>query len=77
MYMAFLVNFTTILTYNTIVLCTKMSYYLVFHSFDFKRTWLRLFQKRVVRTKFDIFVVIISKCHKKICSHHELAEVLL
>ena len=62
MYMAFLVNFTSILTYNTTGLYTNMSYYLVLHFVDFERTWLRLFQKRVVRTKFDIFVVIISKC---------------
>ena len=30
--------------------------YLAFQSFDFKRTWWKLFQKRVVRTKFDIYV---------------------
>jgi len=34
----------------------EMRYYLAFQSFDFERTWWRLFQKRVVRTKFDIFV---------------------
>ena len=28
-------------------------------SFDFERTWWRLFQKRVVHTKFDIYVFII------------------
>ena len=27
----------------------------MFKSFDFERTWWRLFQKRVVRTKFDIY----------------------
>jgi len=32
--------------------------YLAFQSFDFGRTWWRLFQKRVVRTKFDIYVFI-------------------
>jgi hypothetical protein len=26
--------------------------------FDFERTWWRLFQKRVVHTKFDIYVLI-------------------
>jgi hypothetical protein len=31
---------------------------LAFQSFDFERTWWRLFQKRVVRTKFDIYVFI-------------------
>jgi hypothetical protein len=30
--------------------------YLAFQPFDFERTWLRLFQKRVVRTEFDIYV---------------------
>ena len=30
--------------------------YLAFQSFDFERTWWRLFQKRVVCTKFDIYV---------------------
>jgi hypothetical protein len=29
--------------------------YFTFHSFDFERTWWRLFQKRVVRTKFYIY----------------------
>ena len=29
-------------------------YYLAFQSFDLERTWWRLFQKRVMRTKFDI-----------------------
>ena len=29
--------------------------YLAFQSFDFERTWWRLIQKRVVRTKFDIY----------------------
>jgi hypothetical protein len=29
-------------------------------AFDFERTWWRLFQKRVVRTKFDIYVFILE-----------------
>ena len=32
--------------------------YLAFQSFGFERTWWRLFQKRIVRTKFDIYVFI-------------------
>lgn len=32
--------------------------YLAFQSFDFKRVWWRLFQQRVVYTKFDISVFI-------------------
>jgi hypothetical protein len=34
--------------------------YLVFQSFDFEHTWWRLFQKRVVRTNFDIYVFMKS-----------------
>ena len=41
---------------------TKFFNYLTFQSFDFERTRWRLFQKRVVRTKFDIYVCIISAC---------------
>jgi len=32
--------------------------YFAFQSFDFERTWWRFFQKRVVRTKFGIYVFI-------------------
>ena len=32
--------------------------YLAFQPFDFERSWWKLFQKRVVRTKFDIYVFI-------------------
>jgi len=32
--------------------------YLAFQSFHFERTWWRLFQKRVVCTKFDVYVFI-------------------
>jgi hypothetical protein len=39
---------------------TLADYYLAFQSFDFVRTWWRLFQKRVVGTKFDIYVLIIQ-----------------
>jgi hypothetical protein len=39
---------------------TLVDYYLAFQSFDFVRTWWRLFQKRVVCTKFDIYVFIIQ-----------------
>ena len=38
----------------------KTLIYLAFQSLDFERTWWRLFQKRVVRTKFDIYVYIVS-----------------
>jgi hypothetical protein len=33
---------------------------LTFQPFDFERTWWRLFQKRVVRTKFDVYVLLLS-----------------
>ena len=36
----------------------KALYCLDFQSIDFKRTWWRLFQKRVVNTKFEIYVFI-------------------
>ena len=32
--------------------------YFAFQPFDFERTWWRLFQKRVVCTKLDIYVFI-------------------
>ena len=32
--------------------------YLTFQPFDFERTWWWLFKKRVVRTKFDLYVFI-------------------
>jgi hypothetical protein len=36
----------------------------IFHFFDFKRTsWWRLFQKRVVRTKLDIYAFIKRNSH--------------
>jgi hypothetical protein len=37
----------------------KIWNYLAFKYFAFGRTWRRLFQKRVVHTKFDIYVFII------------------
>jgi hypothetical protein len=33
--------------------------YVAFQPFDFERTWLSVFLKRVVRTKFDIYIFII------------------
>jgi hypothetical protein len=39
---------------------TLADYYLAFQSFDVVRTWWRLFQKSVMRTKFDIYVFIIQ-----------------
>jgi len=41
--------------------------YLAFQSFDIERTWWRLFQERVMRTKFDIYVFIHSRIIK-MCS---------
>jgi hypothetical protein len=38
----------------------KHLYYLAFQSFDFEHTLWRLFQKRVVRTKFDIYVLFVE-----------------
>jgi hypothetical protein len=39
-------------------IATKTLNYLGFQSADFERTRWRLFQKRVVRTTFDIYVLI-------------------
>jgi hypothetical protein len=39
-------------------IASKALNYLAFQSFDFELTWWRIFQKRVVRTKFDIYVYI-------------------
>jgi hypothetical protein len=45
----------------------QLSNYLTFKHFDIERTWWRLFQKRVVRSKFDIYVLIantkFTNCH--------------
>jgi hypothetical protein len=40
------------------LIAPKSLKYLAFQSFDWERTWYRLFKKRVVRTKFDIYVFI-------------------
>jgi hypothetical protein len=37
--------------------------YLALQSFDFERTWWRLFQKRVMRTKVYIYVYIVIVIH--------------
>ena len=50
---------------------------LTFQSFDFERTWWKLFQKHVVRTKFDIYVYIIwHLIVKTICQHIIVVEQL-
>ena len=41
-----------------VFLLLKRLNYLAFQSFDIERAWWRLFQKRVVRTKYDIYVFI-------------------
>ena len=44
---------------GSLVHCTQtLLSYLAFQYFDIARTWWSLFQKRVVRTKFDIYVFI-------------------
>ena len=48
-----------------VLLLPKLKYLSV-QSFDFERTWCRLFQKRVVCTKVDIYVVFFTEeltCH--------------
>ena len=42
--------------YALLYSCFPNFYYdLVFHPFDFERTWWSVIQKRVVHTKFDIY----------------------
>ena len=41
------------------LIAPKTLNYLTFQSFDFECTWWRLFQKRSVRTKFDIYTFIV------------------
>jgi len=40
----------------------KKIYFMAFLYFNFERTWWRLLQKPVARTKLDIYVFITSKC---------------
>ena len=40
--------------------------YLTFQSFDFERTWLKLFQKRIMATKLDIDVFIFGVSKSKV-----------
>ena len=50
--------------YALCFMAPKTSNYLAFRPFDFEHTWCRFFQKRVVRTKFDIYVFIKNiSCH--------------
>jgi hypothetical protein len=42
------------------LLAPKTLNYLAFQYFDLSVTWWRLFQKHVVRTKFDIYVLLQS-----------------
>ena len=45
--------------------CNGLQHYnLAFQSFDFERTWWRLFQKSVLGTKLDIYVFIHDTCEK-------------
>jgi len=37
-------------------------------AFDFERNWCRLFQKRVVRTKFDFIQFLVSSVVQKTVS---------
>ena len=41
-----------------VLLLPKILFYLTFQFFDFERTWWKLFQKRAVRTTFDIYIFI-------------------
>ena len=43
-------------TWFLVFMLQKLLNYLAFQPFDFERTWWRLFQKRVVHTRLDIYV---------------------
>jgi hypothetical protein len=45
-------------------IATKTWNYLTFQYLDFERTWWWLFQKRVVRTKLDIYILICTILYK-------------
>ena len=45
---------------------------MAFQSFDFERTWWRLFQKRVVCTKFDIYVLLLLYQKEKVAGKKPL-----
>jgi hypothetical protein len=49
-----------------VYLLAKLLNYLAFQPFDFERTWWRLFQKRIVRTKFDIYVLLSVNCDRSV-----------
>jgi hypothetical protein len=46
--------------------------FLAFQYFDFERTWWRLFQKRAVGTKFDIYVCITFQLKLKLLKNVDL-----
>ena len=50
--------FLAILIRTFVFFAPKTLNYLIFKSFNFERTWWRWLQKRVMRTKFDIYVFI-------------------
>jgi hypothetical protein len=47
---------TVLMTYVFLFFDPKAYNYLAFQSFDYERTGWRLFQKRFVHTKFDIYI---------------------
>ena len=53
--------------YPLVLFLQTLLNYLAFQSFDFERIWIRLFQKRVLRYKFNIyvfiFIIISSRIH--------------
>ena len=40
--------------------CSQICFFLVNQAFDFEPTWCRLFLKRVMRTKFNIYFSLIT-----------------
>ena len=42
------------------LVCSQIFKLFAFQPFDFERTILRLFQKRAMRSKFDIYIFIVN-----------------
>ena len=50
---------TMIFNTNNWIIAPKTLNYLAFQFFDFEHTWWRLFQKHVVCTNFDFYVLLL------------------
>ena len=60
-----------------VILLPNTLNYLSFQSFNFERTWWRLFQKRVVHTKFDIYGFIQNMYFNDYINTHKVLKLYL